>query len=150
MVNKSIKQWSHGWFPPTPDLLPVILVSAAALLYFRYIELNKMIRNSETEKSVCFRTFSRSGSLRASASSLLSITEAAATSNGVEPRIDGDAAEETYELHRMVHIYTHKHTVMYITQEQTERVSFSGLEILDQGGVEWSGVEILWGLISQK
>lgn len=38
-------------------------------------------------------TFSRSGSLKARASSLLSMTDAAATSRGVEPRIDGDAEE---------------------------------------------------------
>lgn len=36
-------------------------------------------------------TFSRSGSRKAKASSLLSITEAAATSNGVEPLIAGEA-----------------------------------------------------------
>lgn len=39
-------------------------------------------------------TFSRSGSLKARASSLLSMTEAAATSRGVEPLMDGDAGEE--------------------------------------------------------
>jgi len=38
-------------------------------------------------------TFSRSGSLKARASSLLSMTDAAATSRGVDPRIDGDAEE---------------------------------------------------------
>lgn len=42
---------------------------------------------------VCL-TFSRSGSLKARASSLLSMTEAAATSRGVEPLMDGDAGEE--------------------------------------------------------
>ena len=36
-------------------------------------------------------TFSRSGSVSAKASSLLSITEAAATSRGVAPRMDGEA-----------------------------------------------------------
>ncbi len=36
-------------------------------------------------------TFSRSGSLSAKASSLLSMTEAAATSKGVAPRMDGEA-----------------------------------------------------------
>lgn len=36
-------------------------------------------------------TFSRSGSSKPSASSLLSITEEAATSSGVDPLIDGDA-----------------------------------------------------------
>lgn len=36
-------------------------------------------------------TFSRSASVRASASSLLSMTEAAATSRGVDPLIEGDA-----------------------------------------------------------
>lgn len=36
-------------------------------------------------------TFSRSGSRKAKASSLLSITEAAATSSGVEPLIAGEA-----------------------------------------------------------
>lgn len=71
------------------------------------------MRNSERSKEggkekkcVCFLTFSRSGSLRASASSLLSITEAAATSSGVEPRIDGDAAEDTHELYCTIYIYT--------------------------------------------
>lgn len=45
-------------------------------------------------------TFSRSGSLRARANSLLSITEAAATSRGVEPRMEGEAEEEQEEEHR--------------------------------------------------
>ncbi len=40
-------------------------------------------------------TFSRSGSLSAKASSLLSITEAAATSRGVDPRMDGEARGQT-------------------------------------------------------
>ena len=38
-------------------------------------------------------TFSRSGSLKAKASSLLSMTDAAATSRGVDPRIEGEAEE---------------------------------------------------------
>ena len=38
-------------------------------------------------------TFSRSGSLKARANSLLSITDAAATSRGVEPRMEGDAVD---------------------------------------------------------
>lgn len=59
-------------------------------------------------------TFSRSGSRRAKASSLLSITDAAATSNGVEPLIAGEAVnsnkDETkpglcynYKLHIKTH-----------------------------------------------
>lgn len=36
-------------------------------------------------------TFSSSGSLRARASSLLSMTDAAATSRGVDPRMEGEA-----------------------------------------------------------
>lgn len=52
-------------------------------------------------------TFSSSGSLRARANSLLSMTDAAATSKGVEPRMDGDAEkeraeEERYEWQRKV------------------------------------------------
>lgn len=39
-------------------------------------------------------TFSRSGSSKPSANSLLSITEEAATSSGVDPLIDGDAEDE--------------------------------------------------------
>lgn len=38
-------------------------------------------------------TFSRSGSSKPSANSLLSITEEAATSSGVDPLIDGEAKE---------------------------------------------------------
>lgn len=38
-------------------------------------------------------TFSRSGSSKPSANSLLSITEEAATSSGVDPLIDGEAEE---------------------------------------------------------
>lgn len=38
-------------------------------------------------------TFSSSGSLRARANSLLSMTDAAATSKGVEPRMEGEAEE---------------------------------------------------------
>ena len=50
-------------------------------------------------------TFSRSGSRSAKASSLLSITEAAATSSGVDPRIAGEAVnpnehETKLGLHR--------------------------------------------------
>lgn len=40
-------------------------------------------------------TFSRSDSLSAKANSLLSITEAAATSRGVDPRMDGEALQKT-------------------------------------------------------
>lgn len=54
----------------------------------------KQILKSYEGLCVCL-TFSRSGSLKARASSLLSMTEAAATSRGVEPLIDGDAAEES-------------------------------------------------------
>lgn len=43
-------------------------------------------------------TFSRSGSLNAKASSLLSITEAAATSKGVDPRIEGEAVKTTFNF----------------------------------------------------
>lgn len=43
-------------------------------------------------------TFSRSGSLKARASSLLSITDAAATSKGVDPRIEGDAVKKHLKL----------------------------------------------------
>lgn len=39
-------------------------------------------------------TLSNSGSRSASASSLLSITEAPATSSGVEPRIEGEAENQ--------------------------------------------------------
>lgn len=39
-------------------------------------------------------TFSKSDSFSAKASSILSITEAAATSKGVAPRIDGEATEQ--------------------------------------------------------
>lgn len=39
-------------------------------------------------------TFSRSGSSKPSANSLLSITEEAATSSGVDPLIEGKAEEE--------------------------------------------------------
>lgn len=45
-------------------------------------------------------TFSSSGSLRARANSLLSMTDAAATSKGVEPRMDGDAEKERVEEER--------------------------------------------------
>lgn len=45
-------------------------------------------------------TFSRSGSLKARASSLLSMTEAAATSRGVEPLMDGDAGKEKLQRQR--------------------------------------------------
>lgn len=40
-------------------------------------------------------TFSSSGSLKAKANSLLSMTDAAATSRGVEPRIEGEAGKES-------------------------------------------------------
>lgn len=40
-------------------------------------------------------TFSRSGSLKARASSLLSMTDAAATSKGVDPRMEGEAVKIT-------------------------------------------------------
>lgn len=43
-------------------------------------------------------TFSRSGSLKARASSLLSITDAAATSKGVDPRIEGEAVKITFRF----------------------------------------------------
>lgn len=50
-------------------------------------------------------TFSRSGSLSAKASSLLSITEAAATSRGVAPRMDGEAKGR---MHKTIRTPTHK------------------------------------------
>lgn len=42
-------------------------------------------------------TFSRSGSSKPSANSLLSITEEAATSSGVDPLIDGEAVDGAKE-----------------------------------------------------
>lgn len=121
---------------PSVFLPPKIIASqlcSFALLYFTSgtHRLHKIIRNSEKrrsgepEKRVWVRTFSRSGSLRASASSLLSITEAAATSSGVEPRIDGDAAEDTRELHYTMYIYTHTDTSLYSAHLHTQQVSFS-------------------------
>lgn len=50
-------------------------------------------------------TFSRSGSLSAKASSLLSITEAAATSRGVAPRMEGEAKGRR---HKTIWTLTHK------------------------------------------
>lgn len=49
----------------------------------------------ENARKILSLTFSRSGSLKASASSLLSITDAAATSRGVDPRIEGEAVNKT-------------------------------------------------------
>lgn len=46
-------------------------------------------------------TFSRSGSFSAKASSLLSITEAAATSRGVAPRMDGDAEGREWKINEI-------------------------------------------------
>lgn len=54
-------------------------------------------------------TFSRSGSLKAKASSLLSITDAAATSRGVEPLMEGDAATRT---EKTACKHEQKHTVI--------------------------------------
>lgn len=45
-------------------------------------------------------TFSRSGSSKPSANSLLSITEEAATSSGVDPLIEGEAEEGREERER--------------------------------------------------
>ena len=50
-------------------------------------------------------TLSRSGSSRARARPLLSMTDEAATSRGVEPRMEGEAATHTHK-----HTRTHKHT----------------------------------------
>lgn len=50
-------------------------------------------------------TLSRSDSFSAKASSLLSITEAAATSRGVAPRMDGEA---TRQRHKTMRTPTHK------------------------------------------
>lgn len=55
------------------------------------------LQQSGLKRSFSRLTFSRSGSRRARASSLLSITEAAATSRGVEPLMEGDAGEQSGE-----------------------------------------------------
>lgn len=49
-------------------------------------------------------TFFRSGSFSAKASSLLSITEAAATSRGVAPRMDGEATGQRHKTIRRPYI----------------------------------------------
>lgn len=48
-------------------------------------------------------TFSRSDSLSAKANSLLSITEAAATSRGVDPRMDGEALQKQKNIKQLKH-----------------------------------------------
>lgn len=48
-------------------------------------------------------TFSRSDSLSDKANSLLSITEAAATSRGVDPRMDGEALQKQKNIKQLKH-----------------------------------------------
>lgn len=64
--------------------------------YLCILDIMETINNSIVEEGKEYElTFSRSGSLSAKASSLLSITEAAATSRGVAPRMDGEARGQT-------------------------------------------------------
>lgn len=80
-------------------------------------------------------TFSRSGSLKAKASSLLSITEAAATSRGVEPRMEGKAKKENSSLYYYF-FFTSENCMVssycFLKREENVKVTQSNAAVFQQ------------------
>lgn len=77
-------------FHPQPTEMKMLPGSPRLCSTFPWLGSPEAVETLLPQRSV---TFSRSGSSKPSANSLLSITEEAATSNGVDPLIDGEAKE---------------------------------------------------------